>query len=255
MPPQDSTRRESQRVYLSSRTRTPAPLRLVLGVLSLLGAVFLPLAVITTVVLQLMFNASYYEVGQARYDVYAVTGLTVAQTDRVDDGIVRFFGSSESLPAALQASGAPPNVFQEKEILHMVDVRTIVQTFGKLQAASILIVAAFIALALSTWRAGGRRALARCLMLSAGLTLLLGAVAGGLTYFAFDWLFLTFHEVTFHNDYWQLDPRTDHLIQLFPYGFWFDAMLTVAMRVVLVMALVGVAGWWLSRSAGRWDRR
>jgi integral membrane protein (TIGR01906 family) len=48
------------------------------------------------------------------------------------------------------------------------------------------------------------------------------AVAG------FDTLFLTFHRLSFSNDFWLLDPRTDYLVMMFPQGFWFDATVLVA---------------------------
>src|SRR5437667_400132 len=70
------------------------------------------------------------------------------------------------------------------------------------------------------WNRGGRRLAARAFVASAAATLVVGVVVGALTYFAFDSLFLFFHQMTFHNDFWELDPRTDRLIQMFPFGFW-----------------------------------
>ena len=45
---------------------------------------------------------------------------------------------------------------------------------------------------------------------------------------AFPWLFWIFHLVSFSNDLWLLDPRTDYLLIMFPLGFWFDATMRVA---------------------------
>jgi integral membrane protein (TIGR01906 family) len=71
---------------------------------------------------------------------------------------------------------------------------------------------------------------------------------GAATFLDFDQLFLTFHETVFHNNYWQLDPATDHLIQMFPFDFWYDAMVTVALRVVLAIAIIGLCGLLLART-------
>jgi integral membrane protein (TIGR01906 family) len=225
--------------------------RLVLTVASVLCAIALPLGVITSVVLALMFDAGYFEGGQRRYQVDQTTGFTFEQIGQIDRGIVRFFGTSESLPTALAAVGANPDVFQDKEVLHMNDVRLIVWFMQRVQVVTLAFFAIFVVVSLLTWRQGGLGALTLALIASAVVTVGLGIVVGLLTYFEFDQLFLAFHETVFQNNFWQLDPRTDHLIQLFPFEFWYDAMLTVAIRVVLVVIALGVVGAVLGRVEGR----
>jgi integral membrane protein (TIGR01906 family) len=225
--------------------------RLILTVASVVGAIALPLAVITSVVLGLMFDAGYLVAGQRRYQVDQVTGFSFDEIGRIDRAIVRFFGSTESLPISLSQTGASPDVFQDKEVLHMNDVRSIVWLMQKLQVVALVYVAGFVALSLVTWRQGGLAALSQALIASAVFTVGLGIVVGLATYFAFDQLFLAFHETVFQNSFWQLDPRTDHLIQLFPFGFWYDAMLTVALRVVLVVIALGIVGVFVGRMEWR----
>jgi integral membrane protein (TIGR01906 family) len=216
--------------------------RRILGLTAIICAVALPLAVITSVVLDLVWDAGFYHDGQVHYEVQRATGLTQDQMDLVNRAIVRFFGSAESLPDALRATGAPPDVFQQKEVLHMNDVRAVIQAFGTVQIASLTCVALFLVLTIAAWQRGGRWAMSRALIYSAIVTVALGLLFGAATLVDFDTLFLTFHEITFHNDFWQLDPRTDHLIQMFPFGFWYDAMLIVALRVVLVTLVAGGVG-------------
>ena len=207
----------------------------------------LPVYVISAVVLGLIFDAQFFHDGQVKYQVQLDTHLTTVQMDAINRGIVRFFGDSETLPSALAATGADPNVFNEREILHMNDVRGLIQGIGRLAVVSLAFLAVFLVVVAVTWRRGGRRAFARTLTFGAIWTLALGIVTGLLTYFAFDQLFLAFHEISFHNDFWQLDPRTDHLIQMFPYGFWYDAMDLVATRVIVVMLILGACGLLLRR--------
>ena len=54
----------------------------------------------------------------------------------------------------------------------------------------------------------------------------------------FSALFSQFHFLSFSNDLWMLDPRTDRLIQLFPLGFFFDAALRIAVQTVALGAVV-----------------
>jgi len=58
---------------------------------------------------------------------------------------------------------------------------------------------------------------------------------------SFDSLFLRFHELSFGNNYWQLDPARDHLVQMFPEGFWQDATLLIAGMTVLESLIIGAA--------------
>ena len=58
----------------------------------------------------------------------------------------------------------------------------------------------------------------------------------------FDSVFLKFHQLSFANDFWQLDPRTDNLVRIFPQDFWFDATVWVAVRAITGALVLTVAG-------------
>jgi integral membrane protein (TIGR01906 family) len=229
--------------------------RVLLWLMVTVFAVVIPLAVITTVVLGLVHDVGYYHDGQVRYEVVSTTGMTQEVHDRIDRAIIRFFDGTETLPDALRASGAPPDVYSEKEILHMNDVRDVIRAFATVQTVALAAMALAVVAALALWNRGGRQFATRTLVVSSIGTVILGAIVGAITFVAFDSLFLLFHEVTFHNDFWELDPRTDHLIQMFPFGFWYDAMLIVATRVVLVTIMLGVVGMFLGRLRKKGRRR
>ena len=55
-------------------------------------------------------------------------------------------------------------------------------------------------------------------------------------FIGFDRLFILFHEVSFSNEFWILDPTRDYLIMLFPGGFFYDATI-LAFGVVILEAL------------------
>lgn len=230
-------------------------MRSLLLITSVASGLVLPVAVVCAVIISLVFDASFYHEGQTRYQVWRTTGLSTITMDQVNRGIVRFFGNSESLPAALRQEGAPPDIFSEREILHMVDVRTLIRGIETLGKVALGYTVGFAVLAAAFWRQGGREALARAMILSSMVILVTGGLAATVTYFGFDSLFLWFHQVSFQNDFWQLDPRTDHLIQMFPFGFWFDAMLVVTFRVLLVVIVLGGGGFLLRRRSPRADHR
>ena len=225
--------------------------RAILIVVSWAGVVAMPVTIACAVIWNLFFDAGFYHAGEARYQVDLTTGMSFAEIDRVNAGIIRFFSSDESLPQALQASGASPDVFKQKEILHMNDVRGLVRGVEGLTIIGLVVEAVVLGASLATWRAGGRTVLMRVLGIGSALTIAIVILAALTTFLGFDSLFLTFHEIAFQNTYWQLDPRTDHLIQLFPFGFWFDAMLTIAFRVFIIGAVCGIIAtlaWMMERA-------
>lgn len=85
--------------------------------------------------------------------------------------------------------------------------------------------------------------LGRRVLWSGGLTLALIIGVGLFALVGFDTLFLKFHQLSFANDFWQLDSRTDFLVMLFPQDFWFDATMWVVTRAVagalIISALSG----------------
>ena len=91
------------------------------------------------------------------------------------------------------------------------------------------------------------RELARQSMIAGGATVALLGAGAIAVLFGFDTLFEQFHLLSFSNDFWQLNPATDRLIQMFPQGFWFDAAVFIALLAALLAAVVGVVGWLFSR--------
>ena len=77
-----------------------------------------------------------------------------------------------------------------------------------------------------------------------GLLLVVRLLAFG----GFDRLFLTFHQISFSNDLWQLNQNTDYLLMMFPRPFWFYATVWVATFTVLgaLVAMIISGGYLLS---------
>jgi len=71
-----------------------------------------------------------------------------------------------------------------------------------------------------------------------GLVVLVGV----LSLVDFTELWTRFHQIAFRNDLWQLDPRTDYLIMLFPEPFWFTATIRMATLVAVQVVVLAVAG-------------
>jgi integral membrane protein (TIGR01906 family) len=54
----------------------------------------------------------------------------------------------------------------------------------------------------------------------------------------FDSAWEDFHKLMFSNDFWLLNPATDHLIQIFPPAFWQNIVFLVGLMIVAEAALL-----------------
>jgi integral membrane protein (TIGR01906 family) len=143
---------------------------------------------------------------------------------------------------AVQIDGAP--VLEERERAHMRDVRGV---FG-----NFFLLAGIAALALIVLSAGAQRtghtARAWSAISSAMRWLIVGiVVVGVVASVAFDALFEIFHQLFFPAGSFTFDPRTDHLVQLFPFDFWSETTIVLGVVIVGLAAVVSFAAGRLAR--------
>ncbi len=140
------------------------------------------------------------------------------------------------------AERGPEYFYNEREVSHMVDVRTV--TTGALQVwivALIVALGSFAALAL--WGPAG--ALRGALLMGTGLTIIL--YLGLVAYIAinFDALFVQFHKIFFADGTWTF-LWSDSLIRLFPIQFWVGAFSFVGIGGIVEAALIAAGAYWFA---------
>ena len=146
------------------------------------------------------------------------------------------------------------NLYNAREVLHMKDVKSLVRGVYRIQVISGVYLAVFAVIGLISLRRRFLPHLARYLSLGGILTGSLVGLAGVAALIGFEQLFRAFHLVSFSNDLWQLDPRTDYLIAMFPEGFFLDATIWIAGSTV-VEAVLLIFLWWRPRRVRQAARR
>jgi len=176
-----------------------------------------------------------------RYDAEAATGISRSQLDRAADRLVRYFNDdTETIRVFVQEDDRRVSLFNERETDHLSDVKNLFRTVFRVQEASLAFALVFM-VAVFIWATeASLRLLARIVLGASLFTLGLLALFGVLALLGFDELFLRFHLVAFTNDLWKLNPATDHLIQMFPRDFWFDATMLVAGLTAVEAALLAL---------------
>ena len=197
-----------------------------------------------------------YEYSISRYDAVGRTGIDLVQLDRAAREIADYFRNDESLLAIrVTVDGSEQPLFNPREVLHMRDVKRLFRAVFRLHEIAFVYVVGYVAAVFLWSRERSMRRLAQQSVAAGAVTA--GAMAGGAVavLIGFDELFRRFHLLSFANDFWLLDPRRDHLVQMFPRGFWFDVSLAVGLLTVIEGSLLALAGYgylaWIDRRSRR----
>ncbi len=151
-------------------------------------------------------------------------------------------GNRDNLNIEVTADGARQEFYNEREKVHLKDVRNIV-----LKAYRLRLIAALICLISliyiithckrhqSAWFSIRKIFVATCIITNTAFLLVVGIVAVN-----FDKVFTIFHKVLFANNYWRLNPSESDLINLLPQSF-FEQTALVICGIYFVIVSVAVA--------------
>ena len=203
----------------------------------------MPLLLITSSVRFVINLPALYSYGFDRYDIAEYT--RIERTDLIAAGAqIRdyFNNDEENLIIRTFVGGVlVESLYNEREIHHMRDVKSLVRGVYLVQMLVLLYIAAYIAVGFWLRRAEFWGTLGRDVSRGGKLTLGLVITVGLLALVGFNRLFLLFHLISFSNDFWMLDPRRDYLIAMFPQGFFFDATMLIAFCTIAAAAVLVAA--------------
>lgn len=207
------------------------------------------LLLITTNIRWAAHEIKLYEHGFNKYGVSDVTGIGQAELKTAATRLIDYFNSKVETPQMkVIRDGSEFDLFNERELVHLEDVKALIQLDYHVQIGSLILVIV-CSLVLLFWRKyGSWRALASQIAWGSivSVFLILALALGAI--FGFERLFLQFHLVSFHNLYWILDPSQDYLIMMFPGGFFQDASLFVCGATIIEALFLGGISWWALRS-------
>ena len=192
---------------------------------STLIVLIVPLLLVTTNVRLVADSPYLYSYGFQKYGIESVTGIEMGQLELAGEKIRDYFSNDQDyLVIDIERQGQEiKNLYNQREILHMKDVKNLIQLIYSIQIWSLLLCITLILIGFLSIRLRKFSNVIDPISWGGGLTLGIAAVVGILSLFGFQRLFLFFHLVSFDNDLWILDPTRDYLIMMFPQGFFFDA--------------------------------
>ena len=238
-------------------------MRLIKSIREWLFILAVPLFLLAASVTWAVNDGGLYDRGFEKYDISLYTGITDADLSRVGADLRRYFNSGEEpLAVTVPVFGVERPLYNQREVAHMRDVKRLIWgTYAVAALAGVYLLALILAGFASAGRNYAEAAeyadtLARLLLRGGLLTLAIVAGVGLFALVGFDSLFLLFHRISFANDLWQLNPRTDYLLIMFPLTFWFDATIRVALTAVAgaaVLTALGGGYLWYRRKEHTWS--
>lgn len=222
--------------------------RIIVGAGAVVFAIILPLLFVSTNVRWVVNSHWLYAWDFHHYPISDHTELSLSQLYSAADQIVHYFNdNTQFLDVRVHLNGTLVSLYDQREILHMRDVKTLIQGVYKVQMWTLVYAGLFLILGFALRGRGFLKTLARAAKWSAIGSIAIVAILGIWMAINFNSLFILFHEISFSNNLWELDPYTSYLLAMFPEGFFLDTALIIAFLAVLEFLSFGGLTWWLSR--------
>lgn len=208
-------------------------------ILSAIAGFLLSAAIIATVIDVVSFDRSFYEAEYRKNDTVSYTGMSAEDNLRATDTLLDYLQDKrQDIVCTAVVSGTEREVFNERETLHMVDVKALYQNAIRVRNGCVITAVILLVLSVlngkksffSVLRSGWKNGI-----------LLTGAVILFIAIWAladFNQFWTNFHLLFFDNDLWLLDPNTSIMINLFPGSFFFDLVTRIIACVVGIHVVI-----------------
>ncbi len=207
-----------------------------------LFGLLLPFFFITSNVRMIANSGWLYDYNWWRNGIPQRTGLSIDQLDSAAEQIVTYFNDDEEiLDVRVEVRGSEWPLYNEREILHMRDVKSLMRGTFSVSLWTGAFVLAIGALGALLMRGRFWPMLAAATRWSAAASLAAIGVLALASVINFQFVFTQFHLLSFANDLWLLDPRTDYLVVMFPQRFFLEATLMIAVMTGIEFLLLFAA--------------
>lgn len=189
---------------------------------------------------------NFYEKEYEKYNVLSELEMEMEDVMHVTKEMMAYLHHARAeLQVDTVVNGEARPFFNEREILHMEDVKDLFLIAMQIRMAAIVIIlsgSVFLYERKQNWKS----MLAKYYIASVIALLGIGGALGFLVSRNFSKYFVIFHELFFDNDLWLLDPKTELMIRMLPEGFFADFTLRIGIFVgiaIVVTLIVSILVW------------
>ena len=176
----------------------------------------------------------FYSFEFDKNNIPETTQIPKEELNKASKIIREYFANEEKyLKLEVYQNGVLRSIYSEKEISHMRDVKTLIKGLYVLSTISLTLILTTIIWGIAIKKSRFIAVLLKLLSSSAKYILITAIILGIVSILAFEQVFLIFHEISFANDLWMLDPSKDYLIMMFPQTFFLEATLLIGLFTLI----------------------
>lgn len=211
--------------------------------ISIIFSIFLPIAILLFSTNIIAFNESFYA---KKYDEYKIPSSTNIEKNELMDLTNKLFKYLKGE----EDNSDIEKYFNEKELIHLEDVRVLFKEGFILRNISIIILLiSFLYLIFKS-----PKDLVKYSMYSSSISLGIVLAVFLLYLIDFNKYFTYFHLILFDNDLWLLNPNVDILIRIFPEQIFISLLNNIVLLFVIIMSIIlVVANLYKGRMKGKFE--
>ena len=139
----------------------------------------------------------------------------------------------EPLEVIIQVDGQDKQVYSEREVSHMKDVKELFRKTYRVQEFAGIYLLLFSVVSFCRYRAKAFHNIAILFAMGGAATVCIVLLVGlSAVLISFQEVFNIFHFISFDNDLWILSPDT-YLVRMYPYNFWLNATFLIGLSTII----------------------
>ncbi len=168
-------------------------------------------------------------------DIMSDTKMSHDDLMRSADKLIRYIkNKDDDLEIEAVVDGETREVFNEREKLHMVDVKNLYLAVRFIKRIALFLMLAILVLLRKNEIYGA--VIKATLYVIPAISVLI-VILGGMFALDFNTNFVKFHLLFFDNDLWILNPNTDILINIVPEAYFYGVIMLIVALVITLIAL------------------
>jgi integral membrane protein (TIGR01906 family) len=195
----------------------------------------LPVLLLLTNVELATFDLEFFEMKYEEFNIMEATGIEKQDLMEITNGLLDYLrGKRDNIVIYAKVHGEMEQIFENREIAHLVDVRVLYKKGFILRNMLMLI----CILSVGCLFLFNRGKLRKTLVIAASMPMILIGIFYLLLITDFNKYFTYFHLVLFDNDLWLLNPETDILIQMYPLDFFYSIALKIINMFLIQLSII-----------------
>lgn len=206
-----------------------------------IGAIYLQVIILLTVIEQIVFYLPYYESQYRKLQIFDAVEMEPKELLYVTKEMLFYLKDKRAtLDIKANVAGIEKEFFTTKEKQHMEDVKKLFIIGYQIRRVSLFFL--LILLFFFIWRVPKWSFIfVKSIQYVTGFLLMSIVLFSSLIMMNFSYAFTIFHKIFFTNDLWLLDYDIHLLIRIVPEAFFIDIFLKIGMFILLFLGLQWVA--------------